>query len=210
MEFFKKNGFWIASFLLVAAMIGTWFYATGAIQAATDTRVSAINSAKSSAEAVLRVEAEPESRAHPNKSTEEGMKEKLATMTASVIEAWQKRYDAQKAVLKWPERSLGPVFIGEFGKYSPPETWPEEDKGDSIRIKSLLEVYQQQVPEQMKRICEIIQTNWQFQDQLDRVANADESEADGDEDQDDESADSSTDNLLKYVPEKTSKTHPRC
>ena len=198
MEVLKKNFFWIACFLLTAAMVGTWFYATGQLKAATDSRISKINSAKSTINAVNSVEAEDGSRAHPNQSTQDGMNEKLAVLSQSVVDAWKLRYDAQKEILKWPERRLTEQFISVFSKYSPPEILPEDEIGQSERMRRLLQLYAQQIPGEMERICEIIQTNWQFQERLSRAVNPDEqsstdseeSDEDGDSSQDESDSDS--------------------
>ena len=170
MEFFKKNGFWISSFLLVAAMIGTWFYATGNLQADMDKRISAINTARTKAEGIMRVEAESGTQAHPNDQTEQGMNEKLDVLGKSVLEAWQQRYDSQQKIMQWPSQILPGVFINEFNKYHPPELLPAEEKGESVRMKNLLLLYKQQIPNQMKHICSVIQTKWMFQSELDEEA----------------------------------------
>ena len=191
MEFLKKNGFWISSFLLTAAMVGTWFYATGQLKAATDARVSKLKAADGTVNAVNNTEAEDDSKAHPNQSTKDGMQEKIDALTDSVIQAWQLRYDAQKKILKWPDRLLRPVFIKEFTKYVPPETLPEEEKGTSVKMKRLLDTYAQQIPAQMESICSIIQTDWLFQKQLKQSASLDtaqDDEAESDQDGDSETA----------------------
>lgn len=186
MEFLKKNGFWISSFLLTAAMVGTWFYATGQLKTATDARVSKLEAAESTITAVTRIEAEDGTTAHPNQTTQDGMGEKINVLTDSIVQAWQMRYDAQKKILKWPDRLLGQVFIQEFVKYVPPETLPAEEKGTSVRMKRILDTYALQIPVQMESICSIIQTNWQYQEQLREAASLEEDQdEEGDETTDD-------------------------
>ena len=191
MAFLKKNLFWIANFLLTAAMIGVWFYATGSITKMTSARVGEIGSKLNAAEAVNKVSAEEDARAHPNQTTEEGMDQKLDRLADSITRAWTTRYQSQQNIMKWPEEILfgeaGRVFMNEFNKYDPPETWPLENKGNTEQMKRLLRVYKQQIPVQMQKICAMIKSDWQYQDLLDSATTqeADE-EADGAEaDQDD-------------------------
>ena len=121
MGFLKKNGFWISSFLLIAATVGTWFYATGSLQAAMDKRISAIKGLVSQVDGVSRVEAEEGTKAHPNDQTEQGMKEKLSVLSQSVLAAWQKRYASQQEIMQWPSHILPDSFVREFKQYHPPE-----------------------------------------------------------------------------------------
>ncbi len=198
MEFLKKNKFWIASFLLVATMVGTWFYATNDLQKKTEARVNAIKSSVGQVDGVMRVSAEDGANAHPNQTTEQGMQEKIQKLAESVLEAWKTRYEAQRGVMKWPEEILigkfGAEFIREFNKHDPPETLPAENKGQSQKAQRLLRVYQQQIPVQMKYISAIIQSDWKYQDQLDAAAFSESStnpepKPAGEEDEEDSDAD---------------------
>ena len=174
MGFLKKNYFWIANFLLTAAMIGVWFYSTGAITKATNDRVSEIKSKLSAAGAVNKVSAEEGANAHPNQSTEDGMKVKLDALADSITRAWTTRYDSQQQLMQWPESILfgdaGRAFRKEFDKFHPPEILPAENTGQSEQMKILLQVYKQQIPVQMQTICSIIKSDWQFQELLDAAA----------------------------------------
>ena len=157
-------------------MIGVWFYATGAITASTDSRISEINSKDNAATAVSSVSAEDDARAHPNETTEAGMSEKLDKLADSITSAWTTRFESQQSLMTWPEEVLfgeaGQQFRNEFDKYNPPETLPLENKGSSERMKRLLRVYKQQIPVQMEKICAMIKSDWQFQEQLDTAATA--------------------------------------
>ena len=170
MDFLKKNIFWIGSFLLAATAIGVWFYATGALQAATASRESEINGLDGKVNGVQNSEAEEGTKAHPNQETEKGMNEKIDKLADSVVRAWQLRYDAQRDTMKWPEDILTQGFMTAFNKYDPPETLPADETGQSNEMKTLLRLYQQQIPSQMKNICSIIKTDWIHQEQLDREA----------------------------------------
>jgi len=185
MEFIKKNIFWIGSFLLTVTMIGAWFYSTGALQAATASRESELKGLDSTAGGVISLEAEEGAGVHPNKETEAGMDEKIDKLAESVVAAWQLRYNAQRNVMKWPEAILTPKFMKEFNKYDPPETLPADETGQRIDTQTLLKEYKQQIPSQMKNICSIIQTNWKYEEQLDKEAfvssgdSAEDSQGDG-------------------------------
>ena len=180
LDFVKKNIFWIASFLLTVTMIGVWFYSTGALQAETASRESELKGLDSTAQSVISSEAEDGAGVHPNKETEEGMNQKIDKLAESVVAAWQLRYDAQRNVMRWPDSILSPKFMKEFNKYDPPETLPDDETGQRIDTQTLLKEYKQQIPSQMKHICSIIQTNWTYQEQLDKEAFV--SSGDSDED----------------------------
>ncbi len=182
MAYLKKNRFWIACFMLAAAMIGTWFYATGVLKAATDKRVGEINTSNSTIEGVMKVSAEEGASAHPNATTEAGMQVKLDELSESVLAAWQSRYEAQQKIMQWPEEILTAALVLQFQRYNPPETLPAEEKGQSPNLIKLLEVYKQQIPSQMKNICAIIQSDWKYQEQLDKKAffgSTDDKQAEG-------------------------------
>ena len=185
MAFLKKNFFWIANFLLAAAMIGVWFYSTGAITQATNDRITEIKSKVSAADAVRRVSAEEGAGAHPNQTTEDGMKIKLDRLADSITKAWGDRYAAQQDIMKWPNEILfgdaGRAFLQEFKKYDPPETLPLENKGNTEQMKRLLRMYKQQIPSQMQNICSIIKSDWHYQDQLDRTATQESEDEQGDD-----------------------------
>ena len=170
MDFIKKNIFWIGSFLLTVTMIGAWFYSTGALQAATSSRESALKGLDNKAQGVIGYEAEEGTNAHPNTESEKEMNEKIDKLAESVVAAWQLRYDAQRNVMKWPVEILSPKFTKEFNKYDPPETLPAEETGQRTNTQTLLKEYKQQIPSQMKHICSIIQTNWKYQELLDKEA----------------------------------------
>ena len=194
MDFLKKNGFWIANFLLAAAMVGVWFYSTGAITKATNDRIGEIKGKLAAAEAVSRISAEEGVRAHPNSTTEDGMKVKLDKLADSITQAWKIRYDSQQDIMKWPNEILfgdaGRAFLEEFKKYDPPETLPLTNKGKSEQMKRLLRMYKQQIPSQMQNICSIIKSDWHYQGRLDRVASLESSDeedaAESDESETDE------------------------
>ena len=197
MGFLKKNFFWIANFLLTAAMIGVWFYSTGAITKATSDRVGTIKSKVNAAKAVNNVSAEEGANAHPNQTTEDGMKVKLDTLAESITRAWTTRFESQQQIMQWPESILfgdaGRAFRKEFEKFDPPEILPAENTGKSEQMKILLQVYKQQIPAQMDTICSIIKSDWHYQELLDAAAKDDESDATKDPDASADSDDGESD-----------------
>lgn len=204
MGFLVKNGFWISSFLLIVAMIGTWFYATGNLQADMDKRISAIKGLNSKAGNIMNVEAEEGTKAHPNDQTEKGMGEKLSKLSQSILAAWQKRYDSQQKLMQWPRQILPASFVTEFNQYHPPELLPAEEIGDSVRMKNLLLIYKRQIPNQMKNICNVIRTRWSRQAELDAEAETqDEPEKEDEEKADDPESDTGDEDATQGSGSKT-------
>jgi len=189
MAFLKKNGFWIANFLLAATMIGVWFFETGRTTKLAEEQIGKIKSKVSAIDAVKRVSAEEGVAAHPNETTAKGMELKLQKLADSIANAWSIRYQAQQNIMKWPDEILfgaaGKRFREEFSKYNPPETLPLETTGYSEEMKLLLRVYKQQIPSEMANICSIIKSDWQFQDQLDAAIAREDVGSGGDTDKND-------------------------
>ena len=193
-KWIKKNVFWIGCLFLSVAMIGIWFFASGAL--AEQTRKNTINVKNSitKANAILSVTPDDieEGGAHPNDVSEKGMKQELSETIDSIVEAWTVRKTAQEKILEWPSVIPSKKFVEFFGKYRPPETFPEV-WNSGIRLQQMLELYRTKIPDQMIHLCDdILRTRWNYD-----PANMAQAGALGDDydDEDDEDEDEDDDGL---------------
>ncbi len=162
-EFLKKNRFWISCFLLAAAMVATWVIATGQLDTETATNLADVKKRISSYSNIMGTTADTgdaKVSAHPNKQTKTGMETEIDKATQSVLKSWKMRHDAQKAIMKWPEEIASPEFVNMFKQFDPPETFPVDRTG--LQMVSFLQIYNLQIPKTMKRITQIIKTDWKY------------------------------------------------
>ena len=163
----KKNGFWLASALLAISMLGAWFVATGAVSKQTSSFESALKSQISAAKAIRTVTAadvEETVVAHPNQTTETGMKQEMVEQVDDIVKAWQVRHKGQSSILKWPTEIIGSdEFVRIFGRFDPPETFPDTFKG--LGMEQYLTLYRSNIPRQMDKICEMVRTNWAYSEE---------------------------------------------
>jgi hypothetical protein len=159
----KKNRFWIGCVLLSVMMVGIWFWGAKAIDDQTNEFTSKVKSQVAAANGIMQVSAEEGVSAHPNSSTEAGMKQEMKASLNQIIEAWKLRYAAQQSILKWPTEIINnDEFIRAFSKFNPPETFPEKyvtGRG----LDRYLDLYRVQIPKQMEHICrDILRTKWNY------------------------------------------------
>lgn len=165
-EWLKKNGFWLASAFLALGMLGGWYVATGSVSTETSKFTSAVEQQISAARAIRSVGVTVEETdelipAHPNQFTEAGMKEEMSRQVDDIVEAWKVRHKAQASILKWPTEKIGSTeFVRVFGRFDPPETFPETFRG--LGMEQFLTLYRENIPLQMDEICKAVKTNWSF------------------------------------------------
>ena len=171
-DFLKKNKFWIACGIIALTSIVMWFMSTNSIDGFTKKREGEIKSSITKVEGIKKVRPEGSDSivAHPNAETQKGMEAEIGDSMKSLIAAWKLRYEAQKDVAIWPRAVIkNQDFIDKFvDKFDPPETFPANETGSSLR--SYLTLYKQQIPEQMANIAKQAQTYWQFDNVRKRAA----------------------------------------
>ena len=162
-EWIKKNRFWLGCGLLAIAMIATWFVITNQIQKETDANTAKVKSQIQSANNIMKVSAEEDVVAHPNSSTEIGMKQELAQSLDSIVQAWEMRHEAQQSILKWPTDVIGSEeFVDAFSRFDPPETFPEKYQG-GYGLERYLQLYRLTIPKQMVHLCkDVLRTRWNY------------------------------------------------
>ncbi len=167
LKWIKKNVFWLGCGFLAIAMVAVWFIITNTIAQQTADFEKDVKSNITTAEGIRNVTAtglEDETiKAHPNATTEAGMAEEMEKTVNSMIEAWRLREDAQKELLVWPESVDNGLFAKVFGKYNPPETFP--DKWENVpEIVPLLELYRKRIQKHMIYLCgdEVLRTRWNY------------------------------------------------
>ena len=178
-EFFKKYGFWIMCSIIALSSIGVWFVASSAIDKKNNSLTSKIEQSFSTGKNLQGTYGEDEIRKHPNTTSEEGMQQEIDRVTASLVKAWDKRYQSQAKFKVWPEevKSRNAEFVSTFEKFRLPETFPDDFEANNII--TLLEIYKEHVPDVMTRISKIIGTEWDFEEEDDEET--EESDEEGDE-----------------------------
>ena len=178
LRWMKKNKFWLGCFLMSALMIGIWcFRVFTAIDQQTKKNTQTINTKISTAQTVARVSAEglPEDAraAHPNTKSQEGIQAEMEATVASILEAWEKRVDDQRKILKWPSDVIGsPDFAETFKRYDPPELIPATWLQGDGKLGRLLKLYKENIPQQMVVLTgdDLLRTRWNFDPQRLRAA----------------------------------------
>jgi len=164
LEFIKRNRFWIACFALAGAMVATWILATGQLETQAAANLGEVKQRISTYDTIMRTVAdtgETKVNAHPNKFSKQGMEAEIDKATQSVLKSWKMRHDAQAEIMKWPEEIAVPEFINTFSQFDPPEMFPIDRTG--LQMVSFLQIYNLQIPKTMKRICNIIGTDWKYE-----------------------------------------------
>ena len=155
----KRNIFWIGCFLLSAATIGAWFVSSGELAAEQKKRESGINKHLNDLRQVSSTTAEADSeRAHPNASTQQGMDAEIDTTIKSIVRAWSKNYDEQKAILTWPVDILGKETCDFFSAIDVAEKVSDPGRG----FEKYRKAYYDRIPGFMDKICAEVGINWQY------------------------------------------------
>lgn len=169
LKWMKKNVFWLGCGFLSIAMVAMWFVATIAIAKETEDNERDVKSNITTAEGILRVTSTEvgDEIAHPNSTTEEGMKQEMSKTIDSMIEAWRYRENAQKEILIWPAVVDHERFAQIFGRYNPAETFPTnwaENQELKQVMDSLLLLYRKRIPDHMINLCgdDLLRTRWNF------------------------------------------------
>lgn len=149
-------------------MVGFWcFRVFTSIDKETNKNVKNIQQKISTTNSIQQVSAEgvEGDPAHPNTKSEEGIQIEMERSVASIIEAWEKRVDDQRKILKWPSDIIeSPKFAATFRRYDPPELIPETWlKGDG-RLGDLLKLYAKNIPKQMVVLTgdDLLRTRWNY------------------------------------------------
>jgi hypothetical protein len=156
----KKNIFWIGCFLLSVGMIATWFIAVAGIDKRRKDLTSKINTNIRTVDQINRTTAEEEAKAHPNDSTESGMKREINKTIDSIIVGWRKRYQDQRKILKFPNDILGDDVANFFEQVDTPEKFDPANVGRGY--ERFLRAYYENIPKQMVKISKRVRTNWEF------------------------------------------------
>ncbi len=161
-EWCKRNIFWIGCFLLAATMIGSWVFSSMQLASAQKARQLEIEKQVKALKKVVATTAEPEGeKAHPNKSTKEGMDAELDSTIASIVEAWRTRYNEQKKILTWPEDILGKETCDFFSKVDVPEKVADPGQG----FEKYRKAYYDKIPQFMNKICDNVGVNWKYNEE---------------------------------------------
>ena len=179
-EWCKKNIFWIGCFLLAVTMIGSWVFSSMQLasqqkenQRNIESKISALNTVSGTT-----AETEMDGKAHPNESTKAGMDAEIDATISSIVKAWTKRYDEQKALLTWPEEELGKPTCDFFSKVAIPEKLADPGQG----FEKFRRAYYERIPKFMNKICRDLDTNWQFDEDRIREQQEEEERQRGDDD----------------------------
>lgn len=160
-EFLKKNRFWLTCGLVAVACVVTWYLAASSLHQQRMIAQGKINAMDTSGKNVIKTGSDgiKDPIAHPNDHTEKGMIEQIDLASDSLLKAWDARRKAQEPVLQWPEMP-NEKLMNTFEGLLPAEKFMEELI--SANIESSLAVYKNEIPKQMKPICEIIGAKWSF------------------------------------------------
>lgn len=162
----KKNMFWLGCTFLTLAMLGVWFYASGAVKEETDGFVRNVKQNITTAQGILgksASELDDGEKVHPNATSEQGMREELSRTIDSIVDAWRFHEEAQQEILVWPKVIPNEKFEKTFGQFNPAEKFPEKwEKG--YGFESLLVLYASRIREQMDFLCgdEVLRTYWKY------------------------------------------------
>jgi hypothetical protein len=165
-KWIKKNVFWLCCGFLSIAMVAIWFVATISIAKQTDDFEKEVKNNITTAQGIMSVTAVDVGEgvvAHPNATSEVGMKSEIAKTVDSTIEAWRLRHEAQKEILIWPSVVDNDLFARVFGRYNPPETFP--DAWENVpEIVPLLELYKSRIQKHMLYLCgdKVLRTRWNY------------------------------------------------
>jgi hypothetical protein len=115
----RKHHFWFLCGTVVLLALAIWFMATSDLVAQFNSRKSALESAKSSAQAVLA------KTDHPNQGTVDATLATTQKLKANVFETWRFLHADQKSKNQWP-RELGQDFLDMINSLGPDEEIPPQ------------------------------------------------------------------------------------
>jgi hypothetical protein len=171
-NWFKRNGFWLVSFLVAALLIGGWFLASSQIEEETNSQVRKLKQSFSDMSGVRRVSAVTEEDgveesvvAHPNATTEEKMTEELKETIDAIAEVWQQKRDQQEPLLVFPKDILGANTFQFFDQGKAAEDFPV-DLVSSATEKTYLRTYREQIPKQVAKIARHLRAYWKYDEEL--------------------------------------------
>ena len=165
-EFVKKHKFWLICGLVSIASFVTWYLATGSLAQSREKSIKSISSMQTTAQGITRVSAsgveDTSVSAHPNESTKAGMQKQIEGAAASLVRVWEVRREEQEGILKWPADVIpeeASKFIEVYKQFDPPEAFPGLANQD---MGQWLGVYKQNIPKRMVTLCEVIGTQWDY------------------------------------------------
>ncbi len=176
MDSIKKNWFWIVSGIVALAMIGIWYWQAGSLagmQAKNEAMIEtntkdAKNIMTKSIEIVANGEDVNPVAAHANSKTIEGMESEISSAAASLVRAWDIRYNAQNKIMQWPDEvQRSPDFGPTFKRFNPPEKY---SMAEVENPNSLLINYQTKIPMRMAALCKRFSTQWNFGKTAEQIA----------------------------------------
>jgi hypothetical protein len=135
----QKHHFWLLCLTAMITSLVGWTMARKSLSAAYDQQKSAINAKFSSLEGLKNL---PD---HPNSSWKQGISDLTEQEKKTVGSTWEKIYNEQKQLLKWPPE-LGDKFL-EFIDISPAE---------AEIIPKFRESYQRRIPEEFPKLLKIV------------------------------------------------------
>ncbi|TWU10800.1 hypothetical protein [Allorhodopirellula heiligendammensis] len=154
-EFFKKNGFWIAVGLILLGSVGIWFKVTSDLVAESDARASKI---KGDIGKVTSVRGELNT--HPNPISHAKMEEMIDTREEQVLDAWTNVYEKQKDILVWPE-DLTDELKDEYREKIPIELYVDFPTLDDQKLEPfLLQQYRMYIDKTLPKIAKIADAEW--------------------------------------------------
>jgi hypothetical protein len=152
-----KHGFWIGCGLVTVIALGVWWMATGNLVAAYEEEATKLDSATSAISSIRS-----QMPTHPNDASHEVMDKLVSEQEEEVLEAWRMQYRDQQAILDWPERELGTVFVQEFAPLVPIERnfqeYPVPE--DQEKETTLRERYRDYIKNVMDPLAEKVGAEW--------------------------------------------------
>ena len=98
---FKRQHFWFVwPVLLILTVVG-WMSATGSVEKKVATQTQEIDGYFSKATSIQSVNVE--NSGHPNDNWKTGMEALIESRLKNVEDAWAKKWDRQKTLLRWPQ-----------------------------------------------------------------------------------------------------------
>lgn len=154
-EFFKKNGFWIAVALILLGSLGVWYTVTSDLVAESDARASKIKGDITKVSSVRG-----ELATHPNPTSHQRMEAMIETRRSQVLDAWTNVYEKQKDILVWPE-DLTDELKDEYRTKIPIEKYIEFPVPDDQKLEPfLLQQYRMYIDKTLPKIAKIADAEW--------------------------------------------------
>ena len=109
MGLFRRQHFWFILPVLLCMSAYGWWTAAGKVSGEVQQNVGKIDSMHNQADAIKTVSApDAPELGHPNTEWHTVMEELIASRQQNVLLAWQKKWDRQGEILKWPADAFGP------------------------------------------------------------------------------------------------------